>query len=266
MTEFSKTPYEWKDNLTTQEWDNLLSQLNGHPLQSIKWGEAQKISCQINYHHWAVFKDGAPVFLVRFEERLFLKFFKIAWIPKGLDISKNNDNTLQKEFFQRLKKRGFFLCCYNPWVKTTPQAKNTSFFYTIWIDLTVGKEKLWMNLHKQCRNDVKRSAKLGVIIEQTHSLEDLKYFYMICESISKSKGFELGNAAQLMSYLFSHQHDQDLVRSHLFVARHEGHVCGGAFLMTCGSSVHYLWGAVDRAFASLCIGEALQWGIIEWAA
>lgn len=265
MIEFEKMNYEWNESLTSYEWDNFLSKLHGHPLQSAKWGESKKISCRINDHRWIAFKDGSPVFIVRFEERRLFRFLKIAWVPKGpVAVDKHDESIFVKEFLHRLKKRGFFLCVTNPWEKIEFTNKINSVFYTIWLDLTIKKEKLWANLHKQCRYDIKRAKKLGVIIEKSDSHEDLNSFYKICESISKTKGFNLGASLQSMSHLlFSSDHDQ--VKSHLFVARHEGNLCGGAFLMRCGESVHYLWGAVDRNFAHLCIGEALQWEIIEWA-
>ncbi len=264
MAEFEKMKYEWNENLTSDEWDGFLSQFHGHPLQSTKWGDAKKLSCGIHDHRWIAFKNGTPYFMARFEERWLFKLLKIAWIPKGpVILDKHYESTLHKEFLSRLKKRGFFLCATNPWEKIEFMDKINSAFHTIWLDLTIKKEKLWENLHKKCRSDIKRAKKLGVLIEKSKSLDDLNLFYQVCESISKSKGFSLSTSLQLMSYLLSSDHDQ--VESYLFVARHEGHFCGGAFLMRCGESVHYLWGAVNRDFAHLCIGEALQWEIIEWA-
>lgn len=263
MTESKTIHYEWKENLSSKEWDNLLSILNGHPLQSAKWGDAKKLSNGIKDHRWAAFKNGVPIFLVRFEERWFLKLLKIAWAPKGPTAScKQEEDKLHKEFLFKLKKRGFFLCATNPWRKIEITNKLRSAFYTIWIDLTLKKEKLWENLHKQCRYDIRRAKKLGVIIEKSNSHDDLKSFYQSCESISKSKGFSLGASLQLMWHLFS---SSDHVESNLFVARYEGNFCGGAFILLCGESVHYIWGAVNREFSHLCIGEALQWEIIEWA-
>ncbi|HLB43345.1 MAG TPA: peptidoglycan bridge formation glycyltransferase FemA/FemB family protein [Gammaproteobacteria bacterium] len=265
MNERLKINYEWREDLTKDEWDNLLSRLNGHPLQSAKWGDARKQSCQINYHRWVALKNGEPVFLVRFEERLFFNFFKIAWVPKGPISFEENNSLIQKQFFKKLKKKGFFICATNPWNEIKLVKKPSLLFYTVWIDLQIGKEKLWMNLKKQCRNDIKRSKKLGVIIEESNSLADLNSFYKICESISKSKKFSFGNSFKIMSYLLSNVNNNDAVKSYLFISRYENEICGGAFIMACGESIHYISGAVDRRFSHLCIGEALQWVIIEWA-
>ncbi|OGT45938.1 MAG: hypothetical protein A3E83_02540 [Gammaproteobacteria bacterium RIFCSPHIGHO2_12_FULL_41_20] len=266
MDLLKSSQYEWKDNLSAEEWDTILSKLNGHPLQSAQWGDSRKSSCGINYYRWVAFKGGIPVFLARLEERYYLKFFKIAWIPKGPVTLDYSDKVIEKEFLHQLKKKQFILCVTNPWRRIEPINNINSYYYTVWIDLTVGKEKLWMNLQKQCRNDIKRAKKLGVVISQSDSLDDLNAFYSICERVSKSKGFSLGNAHNTMHHLLLNQYDCDSVKSHLFLARYEGNICGGAFLMRCGEGVHYLWGAVDRnKYSHFCIGEALQWGIIEWA-
>ena len=259
-----KENYEWVENLTPQEWDNYLLLLRGHPLQSAKWGDARKLSCRIKDHRWIAFKDGSPYFIARFEERRLFRFLKIAWVPKGpITANKQDETKLFEEFLNKLKQRGFFLCATNPWKKIEFTKLTNSIFYTIWIDLTIEKEKLWMNLHKQCRYDIKRSKKLGVIIEESESMDDLNSFYKIYESISVAKGFNLVSSSQSMPHLFIN-HDNNKVKSHLFVARYEGNLCGGAFVIHCGESIHYIWGAMNRSFSHLCIGEALQWGIIEW--
>ena len=321
MTELEKINVDWHETMPPYAWDAILSKLHGHPLQSAKWGDSRKLSYGINDHRWIAFKNGSPVFIVRFEERRLFRFWKIAWAPKGpIILDKGYEKTLYKEFLSRLKKKGFFLCATNPWEKIEFIKKNSSAFYTIWLDLTIKKEKLWENLNKQCRYDIKRAKKLGVVIETSTSFDDLNSFYNICESISKTKGFDLGHSWQLMSNLLSNtEYDQavvpaepfamgeskagesrfsplwcerelisrdasaqqafprpelveglagiadDQVESSLFVARYKDTLCGGAFLVRCGESAHYFWGAVNRKFSHLCIGEAIQWECIEWA-
>ncbi len=73
----------------------------------------------------------------------------------------------------------------------------------------------------------------------------------------------MDNAKEMMSNLLSIQ-NQSSVEACFFAAKHQENLCGGAFLLRCGKNIHYLWGAVDRRFSHLCIGEAIQWSIIEW--
>lgn len=256
--------FEWKENLKPAEWDAALASLQGHPLQSAQWGDARKQVEGIKDTRWAAFKDGQPVYLVRFETRKILKWIKIAWVPCGPTLlDAHYELVLQKEFLQRLHSQRFSLCVMNRWQKITPHQVNKTCVNTIWVDLTIGQEKLWADLHKQCRNDVRRAKKKGVSIERVSSKAEIEAFYQLCQTTSRNKKFYLNTSDKLMSQLL--QSEPGGVESNLFVARHEGHFCGGAFIIRCGESIHYLWGATDRQYAKLSIGEALQWEVIEWA-
>lgn len=256
--------FEWKENLSAAEWDATVAALKGHPLQSALWGDARKQIDGIKDARWAAFKDGQPVCLMRFETHRVLKSINIAWVPQGpIVLEANYELLLQKEFLQRLHQQGFSLCVINRWQKILPNKLTDAFVNTIWIDLTLGKEKLWANLHKQCRNDVRRAKKKGVSIERVRNHKDVQAFYQLCQATSLSKNFRLNTSEKLMSQLL--QSDQGEVESHLFVARYEGQLCGGAFIIRAGENVHYLWGATDRQYAKLSIGETLQWEVMDWA-
>src|SRR3989344_4340241 len=87
---------------------------------------------------------------------------------------------------KKIKKKSFFIYVTKLWEKKE----------------NLKQEKLWENLHKQCRYDIRRAKKLGVIIEKSRSKEDLTAFYKTCESISKTKRFNLNGASkQLMEHL-----------------------------------------------------------------
>ncbi len=91
--------YEWKKDLSRAEWDNLLQQLDGHPLQSAAWGDSKNLSSHTKDHRWAIYQNGSPIFLVRFEERILLNFLKIAWIPRGPVINKGDNFSSLKKYF-----------------------------------------------------------------------------------------------------------------------------------------------------------------------
>ena len=55
------------------------------------------------------------------------------------------------------------------------------------------------------------------------------------------------------------------VRAQLFVARAGNELAAGVFIMRCGESIHYFWGATNRKFNRQRPGEAVQWAVIEWA-
>lgn len=256
--------FNWKENLSTDEWDDMIARFGGHPLQSTIWGEARKANDNIQYHRWVAFTNNNPIFLARFEIRTFLKWFKIAWLPRGpiiLDASLRS--TVYEAFFNRLKQKGFIFCITNPWKKLTEATNKKNTFLTIWLDLTIGKEALWNNLQKQFRYGVRRAIKLGVKIERSQSTDDIVAFNQLCASISIKKDFQMRTSSALMSALTNG--NSKSIEAHLFTAKFEDKLCGGAFIIRCGDSIHYMWGGIDRAYSHLCVGEAIQWAAVEWA-
>lgn len=253
----------WQEDLSNETWDDLISYFGGHPLQTAHWGEARKASNHIQYYRWAAFIDNKPVFLARFEVRTFFKFIKIAWLPKGPLILDNSFRSfLLNAFLHRLKKLGYIFCFMNPWEKLITTTTEGKSFLTIWLDLTVGKEKLWNNLQKQFRYGARRAVKLGVCVERSRSAEDIYAFNQLCTSLSIKKHFQLCTSPILMSILASS--NSASVESYLFAAKFKGKLCGGAFIIRCGNSIHYMWGGIDRSFSHLCVGEAIQWAVVDW--
>jgi hypothetical protein len=254
----------WKENLTDGEWDTVLTELGGHPLQSAVWGNVRKTSDHIKDHRWVAFQHGKPVFLARFEERCILKKFKIAWAPKGpVAFDPAQEIFLKKIFFKRLREKKFFIFADNQWLKVDASEIKRTSHRTIWIDLKLGKETLWAKLSKQFRYDVRHAKKLGVTVERSTNLQDVHEFYQMCQSVSQHKNFNLNVSEQVMKELLQQQTNS--VESQLFIARFENKLCGGAMVIRCGQNAHYLWGGIDRQFSKLTVGEVLQWEIIEWA-
>lgn len=258
-----KEMVEWKENSDPLEWDAMVVSLQGHPLQSAQWGNARERTEGIKEYRWVAYQHGAPVFIARFEERRILKWIKIAWVPKGPIFFQEHKKSLQDAFIRRLKAKNFHFCVLNPWGKVENHQLSDSYFYTIWVNLKLGKDKLWQQLSKQFRYDVRKATRDGVTIEKTVSTPDVKMFYDQCRAVSHMKKFHLNTSFEFMSELL--QANNDHVESFLFVARYQGKLCGGAFVIRCGTNIHYMWGAIDRTFSKLTIGEALQWHIIEWA-
>jgi hypothetical protein len=257
--------FEWKEINDSEEWDRILICVKGHPLQSAKWGNSRRKVDGISDLRWAAFKDGIPVFLARFEERKVLGLIKIAWLPKGPTYSElSYELVLQKEFLQRLRKKKYFVCVTSSYKAIDSKHATKSSLHTIWVDLTIGKQALWENLDKQFRYDAKRSKKEGVVVERTQDPDDIKFFYDLCKSISHVKAFHLNTSLELMVNLLKNS-DQCSVESQLFIARFDGKLCAGAFIIRCGESVHYLWGGMNRAYSKQRVGEAVQWAVVEWA-
>ena len=233
----SFTNFTWKENLSAEEWDGLLAKMKGNPLQSSVWGNARKKLDQITDYRWAIFHQDTPIYLIRFEERRLFKFFKIAWAPQGPienAIYHDYKTQLKKSFLKKLNQKKFFICVTNPWKKTEIKTNQ----YTLQIDLTKSKDLLWSKLNKQFRNEVRRAKKEGVIIKTLHKPEEIAQFYALCQLIGKRKGFELNTSPYLMTELLEKSNQG--VESYLFGAYLQQTLCAGAFIMRCGTTLHYL--------------------------
>ena len=75
------TEIEWRKDPDPADWDSALARLGGHPLQSALWGTARKAIDGFQESRWMALKGGAPVYLIRYEERPVPALGKIAWVP-----------------------------------------------------------------------------------------------------------------------------------------------------------------------------------------
>ena len=259
----------WADGLAGDRWDAALAALGGHPLQSSLWGDARRAVDGIRDHRWMARRGAEVVWMVRFEERRIPGVGRVAWAPRGpTGATPSVLKEVHRDFMGRLKRSGFILAVTDPWfaaeATSSQSRKGPVKPHTIWIDLGQGKDVLWKNFHTQMRKGVRRAARGGVVVDQTRTREDVGRFFALCRGISEAKGFRLPGSLPLMERLLR-DGEQNEVEGRLFVARHEGRLAAGLFILRCGRSVHQIWGASDRDLSQQRVGEAVQWAVMEWA-
>lgn len=257
--------------LNPSEWDHALARCGGHPLQSALWGQARRAVDGIREMHWLAKQGDVVVWMARVEVRRVPGIGHVAWIPRGPTFLPEVDQALLQGLFrQQLREHGFILAVMSPWQAMPDESAGLSLSVerdharTLWVDLRVGRDRLWQTLDKQWRYGVGRAKRTGVNVMQTDDPEQIDWFFRLCQHISQVKGFNLPASAPLMQWLIRHGQTGP-VQAHLFVAEHEGRPGAGALILRCGSSVHYLWGGTDRELSRLRLGEAVQWGVMEWA-
>ena len=262
---------EWEKDPPAAEWDHALAALSGHPLQSCLWGDARHEVEAINQHRWLVRNNDEPIWMIRVEERKALGC-KIAWAPRG-PTGRTADLALSLPpgFEDRLTTEGFSLLIADPWVAvaegSTAAGGNTGRpkVQTIWIDLSLGKDILFANLHKHVRNAVRRAAKIGVEVATTHDPKQISEFVDLCRSISSRKGFELRITLDFLNALLQDSRNRKAVEAALFVSLKDGRLGAGLLIMRVGQNVHMIAAGTDRDLRQDRVGEACQWGVIESA-
>ncbi len=262
---------QWQKDPPAAEWDAALAALSGHPLQSCLWGDARREVDGIAQHRWLARRDGEPVWMIRVEERKTLAA-KIAWAPRG-PTGRTTELSLAvpPRFAERLKSEGFSLLICDPWVKREGAAVNGVARaarpgpQTIWLDLSLGEEVLFGNLHKHVRNGIRRAAKVGVSVETTRDQARIDEFIDLCSSISARKGFALRVTSALIEALLNASSKRKDVEAALFVSLKEGKLGAGLFILRAGRCVHLIGAGTNRDLRQDRTGEACQWGVIEWA-
>lgn len=259
------------DDLSPSAWDAILAELGGHPLQSALWGQARHAVDGISETRCVLRYDGDVVGLARVEVRRVLGLGSVAWIPRGPTWRPGLDwNILADALRDHLQQQGFILVAMAPWraasgADSVPlSSAELQCDRTIWIDLQAGRSRLWQQLDKGWRYGVGRAERCGVQVAQTDAPARVEGFYRLCQAISQDKGFLLPSSAPLMQALI-HRGGSGPVQARLFLATYEGRLGAGAFILRCGSSIHYLWGGTDRELSKYRVGEAVQWRVIEWA-
>jgi lipid II:glycine glycyltransferase (peptidoglycan interpeptide bridge formation enzyme) len=160
-----------------------------------------------------------------------------------------------------LKRRGFIACITDRYVAS--DIENPGRTKTIWLDLTLGLDVLSKALGSQWRYGARRALREGVVVRTTHAMADVSAFFLLCNTLSATKGFSLPGSEALMQELIHSSSANGGVEMLLYVGEVGGVIAGGALVTRCGPSLHYLWGASDRHFSKYRVSEAVQWQVIQ---
>lgn len=257
----------WNENSSVSEWDKMLGEIGGHPLQSALWGEAKRAVYGIEDTRYAIYENEKLMALIRVEKKGFRSWIKLGWIPHGPVVESDEQwQKIEKNFFAHLKKTKHALCVWLPWKSVDLNQNNShkKMRKTVWVDLQVGKEALWMGLDKQWRYGVRSAERSGLKIETAHSDQSVADFYRLCIALSNKKTFDFQHSEAFLRYLLNHSSESG-VEAKLFLAKSGDAVAAGAFVLRVGKHCHYMWGAMDRQYSKLRPGEFVQWAVMEWA-
>jgi hypothetical protein len=255
--------------LRAEEWDELLANLGGHPLQSALWGDARRAADGTLDLRLAAFDGPLPILMARVEVRRRYGLGPIAWVPRG-PVSSHRETARHayREFLEHLKRRGFMVAVDEP--ADELRAHETGSTYpigarakTLLLNLTVGRDAVWAGLHKEWRYGVRLAARSGVQLEERGDEDTLRRFFNVYAEVSEQKGFERYGSLELMQALL--KGSRQSIGSHLFVAMADGEIAAGGLVIRCGKRMHQMWSAVDRRFRKQRPAEAVRWAEIEWA-
>jgi len=170
MSDHVSQCFGWREIFDGEAWDDMLAELNGHPLQSARWGEARR---QVDGHEslYLMFEEsGNPLCMARVETRRLPVVGKAAWIPRGPSRALNVGSCdVGIGLRQELRRYGFSLIITDEYSR----GSDKSDIRTIWIDLEQGLDVLKKRIDKQWLYGTRRATREGVEVVQLY-LADLE--------------------------------------------------------------------------------------------
>lgn len=169
----------------------------------------------------------------------------------------------------KLRREGYaYLHMYPAWTdepqfdagQSAAWIKSDSGRYTMRLRLDRSDEELFESFRKTTRYDIRRALREGVEVGVPKSADELHEYLGIYEKLQQERrfGIKATSVIQRIQWLM------DTGRGTLLLARHQGHLMGGAVLARTGRLCTYVWGATTKA-EKFSAGQLLQWKAFQWA-
>ena len=249
------------------EWDDLVCESAGHPLQLWAWGEAKSQSGRWVAHRlWLDGYGGAQV-LVR---RLPWPFNKLAYIPRGPVVNRaENRQRVLDALISWAKDQGALELKVEPdWVDATglgafrKSRNHILMARTLRIDLTKSEEELLAGLRRKTRYSVRKSQKSGVTIRKVEpdfakNQADFETIMEIYNETANRAGFALHGTkyyADLIKFLGR--------ANQIYLAERDGLPLAFTWTLRTPAVEFWLYGGNNQAGRDTEANYALNWQVI----
>jgi len=237
-----------------EQWDNLVRDHHGHPLQLFGWGEVKSATGSWTTAHLANDSNFAQILIRK------TPLGRFGYIPRG--------NNFDSDFLRKLKsfakKEGLFMLRFEPNVKATDwrhklkQARDHVLLArTIQLDLTKSEEELLAAMDAKTRQYIRRSQRDNGIVIRPAVKGDLDRILEIYRATATRANFPI-HPDKYYQTIFTKMADNN----HIYVAEIASSV--EAFLWcvkTPEVCIELYGGATDIAFKHRA-NYALKWRVI----
>lgn len=131
------------------------------------------------------------------------------------------------------------------------------------VDLTVGADKLFVNLESSVRRAIRKAEKAGVIARVLDTIEATRAFYALhCRTRRKH-----GVPPQPIAFFLNlHEHAFQQGKGFIVAAEHEGRTIAASVFVHHGKNALYKFGASDRTSLRLRANDLVMWEAMKWYA
>ncbi len=251
------------------QWDDIMTTLEGHPMQSWEWGQLKSETGAWTSHHIAVYESdqlvGAAQILVR---ALPFPFRQLCYVPRGPIV-------LDEAILPRVADAVAQWCAHNTKavaVKIDPAVKHAHLSRswkpsshvllstTATMDLDMSEDEVMRSIHsKKARQYIRKSAREGVTCRPARR-EDLPTILDIYHATAEADGFGLHDD-EFYKTAFDTLGDVNQV----FVAEIDGKIVAFLWNATTVNTAFELWGAVNDEGKRMRANFLLKWTAIQAA-
>jgi len=266
-----------------EAWNAFVaSSVRCHYMQSYEWGQV-RAAAGWRPIRLALFRDGTIEAAAQIlEKRLPLCGLSIHYVPRGPVVDFSDGQTLEamldalRETGRR--RRAVMVRIDLPLTQADPEVSTVLRRYdfrpaergTYWaaarhvfrLDLSPDEDDLLKSFRKTTRYEIRLAQRAGVEIDPDGTRDDLKAFYHLMADVGARKGFPVREYADYQA-LYNEFVPRGLGK--LFIARHEGEVIAGAFMVTLGRESWWLHGASNPEYRKLAPSKSLVWSMITWS-
>lgn len=244
-----------------QEWNALVADLRGHPLQLWGWGETKR------RHGWKVERvqvgQGGAQLLIK---RLPKPFGPLVYIPRGPFGSLLNDS-FEREALVAYVKRHYSptLITIEPdtvgdlnWKHWQPSSNHILIARTAVLDLSQTEEQMLAVMTKKTRQYIRKSSAAGIVIRTAETIADIDACLAIYKQTAKRAGFDLHGDD------YYHDIFTELgASSPVYMAEYQGRTVAFLWPVVTPEVAFELYGGMNDEGQSLRANYFLKWSVIQ---
>ncbi|WP_412917883.1 lipid II:glycine glycyltransferase FemX [Meiothermus sp.] len=251
-------------------WNQMVSSLPiSSALQSWGWGEVKKLSGW-QPERLAIFENETLIAAAQLFRRGFVGPISMLYAARGPALRDIHDLPRVVEVLKQRAGGAVYLKLEPetgqpatqpaPAFPGMPIEETIQPEYTIWLDLTLGREGLLAQMENMHRRNTKLAEKR--VVTSIEGLEAFEEFWQLFEETNRRARLLQHSKAYYQTVL--REMNQPFGQAFISIARLEGRALAAGLFVAFAGKVDYLYGGSSRENSNAKAPNGMHWGAINW--
>ncbi len=238
-------------------------------LQSWGWGEVKRLSGWLP-ERYAVFESNELIAAAQLFRRRLAGPISMLYAPRGPALRSIHDLPRVVEVLKQRAGAAVYLKL-EPETGLPAQQAALQFpqmqveetiqpEYTIWLDLTLGREGLLANMENMHRRNTRLAEKR--VVTSIEGPEAFEEFWQLFEETNRRA--KLLQHSKLYYQTVLEEMNQPLGKAFISISRQEGKALAAGLFVAFAGKVDYLYGGSSRENSNAKAPNGMHWGAINW--